>query len=265
MYTVTVCIGTGANMKLRTTIIVIASLEFSLALSVYAAPPKPDVSWEILYSKNGILVERGLVASSPFYAFRGTGVVETNIGRVISSLYDVRRTNEWVHKLAASRELRDANLNIVVWQRFNLPWPVKDRDFVYFAEAIYDENKTYFLASISDITDTEIILEDAERSRIPDQSCCIVGKLIFSTWQILATGAESTCVRVEVMFDAKGDVPKFFVKRFLRKWPYGTIKGLQAQALKEDITLHEVFGNWVAEPPYGMISDSECKGGMLED
>lgn len=252
-------------MKLRTTFIVIASLGFSLALSVYAAPPKPDVSWEDPNIKNGILIEKGLVAGSPYHAFRGTGVVQTNIGQVISTLYDLRRASEWVYKLAATKALQDENLSMVVWQRFNLPWPVKDRDFVYFAEATYDADKKYFLASMSDITDTKILLTEVERDRIPDQSCCIVGKLIYSSWEILATGTESSCVRVEVMFDAKGDVPEFFVKRFLRKWPYGTIRGLQAQALKKDIPVHEIFGNLVAERPYGVISDLECKHDITED
>ena len=252
-------------MKLRKTVIVIASLQLSVALSVYAAPPKPDVSWEDPHSKKGILIEKGLVAGSNFHAFRGTGVVQTNIGKVISILYDLRRANEWVHKLNETKALQDGHLSMVVWQRFNLPWPVKDRDFVYFAEANYDNDKKYFLVSMSDITDTDKILTKAERDKIPDDSCCILGKLIYTSWQILAIGAKSTCVRVEVMFDAKGSVPEFFVKRFLRKWPYGTIRGLQAQALKNDIPVHEAFGNWVADSPYGLISDLDCKHVMTED
>ena len=251
-------------MRLRQAIIVIALFEFGLAPSAYSDPPKPEVSWEILFSKQGILVERGLVAGSPYHAFRGTGIVQTSIGRVISILYDHTHANQWVHKLVASRGLRDGNLSTVVWQRFDNPWPVKDRDFVYLAEPTYDEEKKYFRASFRDITDTDIMLEDAERSRIPEQSCCVVGKLIYAEWQFRAIGPQSTCVRVEVMFDPQGRVPARFVNRFQRKWPYLTIKGLEQQA-NQDINLHEVFGNWVAERPDRMISDAECKLGKLED
>lgn len=252
-------------MKLRKAIIVIASLEVSLASSAYADPPRPDVNWKDSYSKENIIVEKGLVADSRFKAFRGTGIVQARLGHVISILFDHTRANEWVHRLDKSRELRDGNLSMVVWQRFDNPWTVKDRDFVYLAKPTYDEEKKYFRASFSDITDTDIMLTDAERSRIPDQLCCIVGKLIYTIWQFRATGPESTCVRVEVMLDPKGHVSAYFVNRFQRKWPYGTIKGLQAQALNEDITLHEVFGNWVADHPDTMISDAECKQGKLED
>ena len=265
MYTVSVVTVAGANMKLRKAIIVIAALEVSLALSAYADPPRPDVNWKDSYSRENIVVEKGLVADSRFKAFRGTGIVQTSIGRVISILYDHTHANQWVHKLAESRGLRDGNLSMVVWQRFDNPWPVKDRDFVYFAEPTYDEDKKFFQAWFTDIVDKGIVLTDDERSRIPDQSCCIVGKLMYTVWQFRATGPESTCVRVEVMLDPKGHVSAYFVNRFQRKWPYGTIKGLQAQALKEDITLHEVFGNWVADHPDTMISDAECEQGKLED
>ncbi len=265
MYTVSVVTVAGANMKLRKAIIVIAALEFSLALSAYATPPRPEVSWKELFTKQGILVEMGLVAGSPNYAFRGTGIVQTNIGRVISTLYDHTHANRWVHKLAESKALRDGNLSMVVWQRFDNPWPVKDRDFVYLANPTYDEEKKYFRASFSDITDTDIMLTDAERSRIPDQSCCVVGKLIYTEWQFRATGPKSTCVRVEVMFDPKGKVLAFFANGFLKKWPKSTIEGLQVQALREDVTLHEVFGNWVAERQHSMISEEECMEGKLEE
>jgi hypothetical protein len=67
------------------------------------------------------------------------------------------------------------------------------------------------------------------------------------------------------MFDPKGKVSALFANWFLKMWPYGTIKGLQEQALREDITLHEVFGTWVAERPDSMISDAECSEGKLED
>ena len=251
-------------MQLRRFIIVIAALEFSLALSAYAAPLKPEVSWEVLFSKQGVLVERGLVADSPYHAIRGTGIVQSNVGRVISILFDHTHANQWIYKLVAARGLRDDDQGTVVWQRFNSPWPVKDRAFVYIAKPTFDREKKYFRALFSDITDTNIVLTDAERSRNPEQSCCVVGKIIYTEWQFRPTGRESTCVRVEVIIDPKGLVPDFLINLIQRKWTYLTIKGLEQQ-VKEDINLHEEFGNWVAERPEIMISDAECMRGTLED
>ena len=247
----------------RQAIIVMALLEFIVPLSAYADPATPDVSWEPLNSNEGITTERGSVVDSRYKAFRGTAIVEARIGRVISILFDHTRANEWVHRLVDSMGLRDLrNHGVVVWQRFDSPGPIPDRDFVYRAEPTYDEAKKYFRAWFSDIADTDIILADAE---LPDQSCCIVGKLIYTEWQFRATGPKSTCVRVEVMLDPKGWVPAFFVNQVQKNWPYLTIKGLQRQAQKENINLHEVFGDWVSDRPGTTISRAQCEQGRLMD
>ena len=133
---------------------------------------------------------------------------------------------------------------------------------MYLAEPTYDKTKNYFQALFSDIADTNISLKVDE---LPDQSCCIVGKLIYTKWQFRATGPESTCVRVEVMLDPKGWVPAFFVNWFQRNWPYSTIKGLRRQAQKEDIKLHEVFGDWATDHPGTAISREQCEQGRLMD
>ncbi len=256
----------GVGVMTRWAIIVMALFEFTVLTSAYADPPKPNVSWEVLYSNEGITTERGLVVDSPFMAFRGTGIVEARIGKVISILFDHPRANEWVHELVDSTKLRAlSNHGVVVWQRFDNPWPILDRDFVYRAEPTYDEAKKYFRAWFSDIADTDIVLTDVERSKIPDQSCCVVAKLIYAEWQFRATGPESTCVRVEVMLDPKGWVPALLVNWFQRNWPYLTIKNLRSQAQKEDINLHEVFAVWTVGGPGSAISRAQCEQGRLTD
>lgn len=244
----------------------IAVFQLIVPVSAYADPLKPNTNWEVLYSEEGITVERGSVADSPYMAFRGTGVVEARLGKVISILLDHKRANEWVHNLIRSIELRAMeNYSVVVWQRFDNPWPTDDRDLVYLAEPGYDETKKYFRVWFRDIADTEIILTDGERSRIPDQSCCVVAKLAYTEWQFRATSPDSTCVRVEVMLDPKGWIPAMLVNQFQRDWPYMTIQGLRKQAQKEDVKIHEKFGAWSADRPGTRISRAQCEKGRLID
>ena len=122
MYAVTVMKSPGVGMMTRWAVVVMAVFEFTVLTSAYADPPKPNVSWESLYSDEGITTERGLVDDSPFLAFRGTGIVEARIGKVISILFDHPRANEWVYELVASKTLRAlSNHGVVVWQRFENP------------------------------------------------------------------------------------------------------------------------------------------------
>ena len=195
---------------------------------------------------------------SPFKAFRGTGIVEARIGRVISILFDDSRANEWVHGLADSTQLRAlSDHDVVVWQRFDNPWPILDRDFVYHVEPTYNEAKKYFRAWFIDIADSDIVLSDTERSRIPNPSCCVAAKLIYTEWQFRVTGPES--------LDPKGWVPAPFVNWFQENCSYSTIKGLRNQARKEDIDLHKVFGRWTAGHPGSTISRTQCEQGRLAD
>lgn len=106
--------------------------------------------------------------------------MQTNIGRAVSILYDHTRANEWVDQLIESRGLRDEPLRSVVWQRFNVHWPAENRDFIYLGAPAYDEVKKFFQASMTDISDTGITLTKAERSRLPDRSCCTLGRLVYA-------------------------------------------------------------------------------------
>lgn len=223
----------------------------------------PDVTWTTLYLRQGILVERGTVANSPYHALRGTGIVQARIGRVISVLYEYNRANEWVHQLDASKGLRDNSLSSVVWQRYDTPWPAKSRDFVYLAEPVFDVDRKFFEARMTDVSELASPLTRAERDRLPDQSCCVVGKLIYGRWQFRSIEPEKTCARIEIMFDPGGRLPAFIVNQFQRDWPYDTIEGLQAQALKQDITLHDVFGSWTARLPGTRIEQADCMDGRL--
>ena len=251
-------------MKLEPVIVALVMFMFCSAFPAYADNQLPEVSWSTLYSRQGILVEKGSVAASPYHALRGTGIVQTNIGRAVSILYDHTRANDWVDRLVESRSLRKQGLKSVVWQRFSVPWPAEDRNFVYLASPFYDEEKKYFQALMSDVSDTSITLTAAEISKIGDQSCCTMGKLIYGHWQFRPTGQNSTCARVEILFDPRGRLPAYIVNQFQKNWPFATIEGLQAQALKQDINLHPVFGQWTADRPETMIDVSQCRDGQLE-
>ena len=248
---------------LRQTILLVAVLQSGILCPARADPLHPEMSWKSLDPREGITVEKGSTPGSPFHGFRGTGIVAADIGQVISVLFEHTRANEWVHALASSQQLGNDQRGVVVWQRFDSPRPIKDRDFIYLAQVDYDEEKQYFRAWFTDVSDTDIELANLEPPVVFDDSCCIVGKLIFTEWQFRATDQGSTCVRVEVMLDPNGRVPALFVNRFQRQWPYLTIQGLRQQVVKTDVSRHELFGTWKADREGMVISRNECEQGQL--
>lgn len=251
-------------MKLTLAVITTALLVPGFVLPVDADTHIPAVVWTTLYLRQDILVEKGTLADSPYHALRGTGIVPARIGRLISILYEYNRANEWVRQLVESKGLRDNQSGSVVWQRYDIPWPAKNRDFVYLAEPVFDEDKKFFQALLTDVSRMKAPLTKAERARLPNQSCCVMGKIIYGRWQFRSIEPEKTCARVDIMFDPGGRLPAFIVNRFQRDWPFATIRGLQAQALKQDITLHETFGNWTASLPAARIETADCMNGHLD-
>jgi hypothetical protein len=251
-------------MKFTLAIITAALLVPGSVPPVNADTHIPDVTWTTLYFRQGILVEKGTVADSPYHALRGTGIVQAGIGRVISILYEHNRAKEWVHQLVKSKGLRNDLLSSVVWQRYDIPWPAKDRDFVYLAEPAIDESRKFFQALMTDVTEINNRLTNAERTGLPNQSCCVRGKIVYGRWQFRPVEPGKTCARIDIMFDPKGRLPAFIDNQFQRDWPFATIEGLQAQALKQDITPHEIFGNWTGDLPITQIKQTECMAGQLD-
>jgi len=254
-------------MNIGTTpqIILLAIIGSTLPLIASANPPRPDVTWELVKSRDNIRVERGVTDGS-FSAFRGTGVVEASIGRVISILSDRERAFEWEYKLADAKVLRRTSDRLVVWQRtsiFFLPCLINDRVFIFVAEATFDEERKYVRALLRDISDTNIVLSESELSVIPDRRCSIKGTLIYTDWQFRPTGPESTCVRVEVLLRPNGKLKPKIMRGFEKKWPYSTIQGMRRQVLKDDIIPHQEFGGWVAASPETMITTEDCLQGIL--
>ncbi|MGZ3688603.1 MAG: hypothetical protein ACXWP5_09760, partial [Bdellovibrionota bacterium] len=59
--------------------------------------------------------------------------------------------------------------------------------------------------------------------------------------------ATHTHVDVQVNADPRGEIPKWMVNLFQKKWPYNTLEGIRRQAAKTDVVEHQgvksTFGN----------------------
>jgi hypothetical protein len=71
------------------------------------------------------------VHGSDQVAFKGEAVVDVHIARLIGAFKDAQLTLKWVQYLSELIEypLKDPNTSLV-YQKFDLPWPIRDRDVV---------------------------------------------------------------------------------------------------------------------------------------
>lgn len=236
-----------------------------LAISTEGYTSHSPMEWETLGHEDGITSEGAVQPNSSLKAFRGTALIDAEIGRVISVLLDHRRAPEWVEGLQKSVELQAWDDHaVLVWQKFTNPWPIADRIFIYQATPEYNKETLFFRTQFFDGMQALRQLSRTEGEHIPDLSCCIVGKIVHAEWIFRSIHQNATCARVEVALDPKGWVPAVFVRWFQETWPHRTLAGLRKQVKKSDIPRHPEFGQWSTDLLQNHVTLDKCQADRFE-
>ncbi len=223
-------------MKLsRTTLRVFAVLAVLLAISTHAADAPGDAdshgAWVLIRDDDGIRTYRMDRPDSPLLAFKGEGVIDAPIERVLSVCLDAERAGEWIGLVSESAVLRwlPGSRAYVQLTRFDLPWPVRDRVFVSQVELDVDP-RSY----VATLTYHE-----------SDEAPAIAGAILGSTegtqftLQPVEGGARTLFTGVGIA-DPKGAIPAWFINWAGRSIPYRTLQSLRRQAGKDDVTVSPV-------------------------
>jgi hypothetical protein len=184
-----------------------------------------DEGWEKIRDEDGIVVHKKEVPGSPLVAFRGTGVVDAPLSKVVFVLIDLARTKEWVERVVEGRIVRQiSETEYVTYTHLGAPLIVSDREFVSRAKISMEPGKL--------VRFTMNATEDPDAPR----GKYVRGELIGSSWEVRPVDATHTLVTAEIHADPKGSLPKAIVNFLQTSWAYKTITALRKQASKADIT-----------------------------
>lgn len=179
------------------------------------------VEWEKLGHDQGIEVFKKDLPDTPLHAFRGKGLVEAPIGKLIWVMGDNIHRTEWVDRLKKSviLEQEDAYSSIV-YQQFATPALVAERDFVYRARA-------------SGRADGSAVLRIASvvHPKAPP-TIGVRGELRDTSYTFVPKGPNATLVDVTVVTDPKGALPKWVVNMIQKSWPMNTLTSLREHVQK---------------------------------
>ncbi len=192
-----------------------------------AAPAAPAEAWEKIADDEGITVSRREVPGSPVIAFKGVGVVNAPLARVVAVIVDTPRSTEWMDSTAEARVVRKVNpLEQIVYTHITTPPIVmKDRDFVTRARGEIDGAKKRFVVHIQSVNDAGAPPTSFVRGEIHHSSFILTS----------IDNGKKTQVITEIHADPKGSVAKWVVNLFQKNWPFNTIKNLRRQAAKGDV------------------------------
>lgn len=209
-------------MTFPSAIFIIASVFLALPVHANELP-----GWEFVNDDQGVKVWRRSVPGTTILAFRGETVFNAPIAKVSSVLDDTSRRMEWVHSAKVTKTVRPiSQLERVEYNRTGVPWPLKDRDFVFHAAIKLDRQKQQVVVNV----------KSTEDPLKPEDSCCVRGEISHSTYHLTSIdGGKKTHIVIEIVVDPRGGIPNWIVNLFQKSWPRKTLLGVAKQLAKPDI------------------------------
>jgi len=193
-------------------------------------------SWELVAEEDGFVTHRMAVEGSSVMAFRGETVVDVPLSKILTVFLDSQRRKDWVDRFGSTEDVEViGDLDTVYWIRFELPFPLSDRDYLLRATAEVDANNRVFVVNIRSV-------KHPDRS---EMDCCIRAEAYRTYYRFQALPDQNkTKIEVEVHTDPKGMLPGWLVNMVQEDWPRETLLSLAREANKEEVPSHEKFATW---------------------
>lgn len=205
-----------SSHRIRWAALVLLAVLLTWTLALTAA----SGDWTLMYERDGFKAyeRRGTPPS-----YRAEGSLNVDLAEVAAVLVDIPREKEWVSHLSESRLLEgDPLSHTIVYSRYHLPWPVKDRDAVI--ENVVEERPKQ--------GEVRVRFHTVCAPAAPEHSECIRVPLCDGEFYLVDTGRGSIRVTYTVRLDPGGWLPAWLVRHFVRDAPAETLRGFKAQVLR---------------------------------
>ena len=156
-------------------------------------------------------------------AVKGDGLIDNHISFVVAAFYNQSLSTQWIDMLEMSKEHKLRNkpskfqLSDLLYQKYDLPYPITDRDFVMRRDMAFDGTRKVVKA----------LYRSVEDKKYPLHKGVIRAETMYADWIFRALGPNQTHVEIETISDLKGGLPTFFVNYLQSQWPSNTIDSLR--------------------------------------
>lgn len=175
--------------------------------------------WQEIYVDDGVTVSKAEMEGTRLVAFKGQTTFDHDAAEVLYVLMDNDHRLEWVGRLYDNQVLEQATpYEYVLYQAFELPFPFKNRDYVYRGQVTQDPSTGVITLAMGSI-------------EYPDapETVGVRADLVNSRYRITPLGAGRAQVEVEILTDPAGAMPIWLVNLIQRSWPYDTLTGIGRQ------------------------------------
>lgn len=201
-------------------------LFFIISTNVFAS------SWEKIKEEDGIQIFKRDLPNTSLISFRGVGIVDAPVEKIVSIILDTGRAAEWAADLEESKVLEWKNqpMEYIEYNHIRMPLILSNRDFISNLKVSVDKNKKQVHVQYSTPNEQKYLK--------PYYDGNVLGDLDGSYFTLTSVnGGASTQLDGVVVCDPKGVLPNWVVNLFQSSWPYDTIQSIRKQASKPDVTV----------------------------
>ncbi len=227
----------------------IIALAAPLLVSSTAAAENDDEQWHHVLRSDGVDVFERDARWLGETAFAGIIEIDLPISQVIPVFIDPDEREHWVYRMGEQemidREEPNRAWSERYWVRVDMPFPARDRDYVFHTE--YEIHP--------DLRQVTATLHSVEDPRMPEQDCCVRAESITRYVVEAIPGEERTRIRVAVETDLKGWLPAGITEQAEREWPVETLSALAQRIYESEHPPDERFQNWHTPQEVGLVDD----------
>jgi hypothetical protein len=196
----------------------VALAALDLLLLAELPPPQPPASdaagWHTLKSIDGVTIKRAPSAGAAPWGM-AEGEIAAPLDRVIAHLTDFAALLRHVPRLAELRVIERRDDEAIVYFRFDLPWPISDRDWTLRYRWRRDGDR--FVMTWCDAND-----------RGPPPAGAVRVTPMRGYWLLAATPSGTTFGRYVFLAELGGHLPRSVVEQTAWKQPLQTFRGVRA-------------------------------------
>lgn len=216
------------------------SLPSALVLASLAAWPlsgaAAEADWRLIQEKDGISSYLRSVEGESVHAARGVTTVDLPACQLISFYVADELATSWVDMLVDVKVVELAPRRSLVWQHFDLPWPVTDREFLVEIAVERPDDRTIL-----------VTLESTTDPRFPppaDTDTMVRGRMTASTWTFTQEAPGRTRVDMVGQVDPGGKIPTWLINLVQHSFPYNTLSAFVRGASKATVPLRPECADW---------------------
>ena len=178
-------------------------------------------TWTQIDEDDGIKIWRLDIPGKDLPGFKGETVIPRSSADIIAELRQVEHHTEWMYRCSQSEIIQRINEeHVVIYNRVDVPWPIKDRD-VILDTAFHVESDRMVVLTFKN--------HDPKLRPLPER-VVRMPKLegFYKLWQMTPT---RTKVVYQVEADVGGAVPKWIAARVAKEMPYETLFALRDRVI----------------------------------